>query len=270
MRLVVWLAVTGVAFSAAAAACTYPSFHFRGDGGGGTSVGGMPNGGNGAGAIGGVAGTGGTTPTGTGGGTGAVGGTGPTGCVLWGADDCEAGEKCTVVNDSTGATDCGPAGNHPSWSRCASDAECVDRTWCDHETGVCKPVCQDAATHCPDQGECKTAMASGGGTIPGVLRICTAHCDPLSATSCNQSAGNTNCILNDPYGFDCFASGSTSAFSWCDNLLECGPGLGCYIYVVPACRPWCMLSNDLCPILTDCQAFGSPVSYNGQELGVCG
>jgi hypothetical protein len=227
---------------------------------------------------GGGSGTGGSTPTGTagsggattitgagaaGGPAGGAGGAGPTSCSLWpeSAAICPASEKCTVVNESTGATACAPAGSVPAWARCVADADCQARLWCDHGTGVCKPLCP-TMVHCPAGGNCLAAAASGGGPIPG-LQICTSHCDPRNANSCNQTNGTTNCLYGYE-GFDCFASGTSLYPSSCSSFLDCGPPHTCWGSI---CRPWCSVQAADCLLPQSCYAYSPPLYYDSTELG---
>ncbi|MBW2528412.1 MAG: hypothetical protein JRI23_29825 [Deltaproteobacteria bacterium] len=228
-------------------------------GGGGAAAGG--------GAPTGLGGSGGWTSTTTGGGaSGGAGGSGPTSCSLWpeGADSCPESQKCTVVNESTGQTQCVPAGAVPSWARCATDADCQSRLWCDHGSGVCKPICQSEG-QCPAGASCVQANAPGGGAIPG-LQICTAYCDPLNPLSCNQSNGTTNCLYGN-LGFDCFASGTSGLLAGCSGFLSCGPPNTCHLGL---CRPWCdtLLGSCTFPLLT-CYGYSPPIFYDGVEVGYC-
>ncbi|MBW2524123.1 MAG: hypothetical protein JRI23_08105 [Deltaproteobacteria bacterium] len=273
MRSTSSIVLGGLTLAGLAAACGYPDFEFRPRGEGGTTTaGGVPTG-SGLGGLGGTGGsaTGTAATTGTGtagtGGSGNTGGTAPTGCSLWpeGADGCPDGEKCSVVNESTGFTDCVAAGQWPAWARCSVDADCQDRLWCDHATGVCKPICQDT-NNCPSGASCLAAYASGGGPIPS-LQVCTAHCDPRNANSCNQTNGVTNCLYGAD-GFDCFPSGTDYYPDTCSGFLECGPPQTCH---AGFCRPWCDTVGYNCPPLVQyCHGYpGSGLFYDGTELGFC-
>lgn len=230
---------------------------------------------------GGGSGTGGSAPTGTagsggspstatgagaaGGAVGGAGGAGPTSCALWpeGAATCPPDQKCTVVNESTGSAACEPAGAVPAWARCFSDADCQARLWCDHTTGVCKPLCQ-TTVQCPSGADCLAALAAGGGPIPG-LQICTSHCDPRNANSCNQSYGTTNCLYGDD-GFDCFASGTASYPASCSSFVDCAPPQTCHLGY---CRFWCDVQANSCVSPLFCRSYAVPIYYDGIELGFC-
>jgi len=221
-------------------------------------------------------GTAGASPTGTGtagaggsatatGGSAGSAGAAPTTCNLWpeGSDGCADTKKCSVVNESTGLTECVTAGPQPAWARCNVDWDCQDRLWCDHETGVCKPVCQ-TETDCPAGGSCLNATALGGGTIPS-LQICTAYCDPHNAMSCNQSNGTTNCLYGNS-GFDCFQSADRGSPEPCGGFLDCGPPYTCWSSF---CRRWCD-STHLCPpFFPLCLGYSPALYYDGVELGYC-
>lgn len=222
-------------------------------------------------------GTGGASSTGTGtagaggastgiGGTGGEAGAATTSCTLWpeGSDGCGPGDKCSVVNETTGRTECVPAGSHPPWARCLADSDCRDRTWCDHGSGVCKPVCESEA-NCPTGASCIAATMAGGGPIVG-LQICTAYCDPRNPLSCNQSNGTTNCLYGSN-GFDCFWSGNGLFPDTCSDFLECGPPQTCF---GGSCRAWCDSVGHNCPPLhANCYPYTSPIFYSGTEVGYC-
>ncbi|MBW2523757.1 MAG: hypothetical protein JRI23_06260 [Deltaproteobacteria bacterium] len=222
---------------------------------------GTGTGGTSAGADVGAGGTGGSS---AGGSAGSL----PSPCEMWGSAACGLGEKCTVVNPSTGDAGCVAAGPRPAWSYCEADTQCQDRTWCDHETSVCKPVCQNS-DECPTDAHCQTAGDGLGGTVFGLM-ICTSHCDPLDATSCNQSFGPTNCVHTGEGAFDCAATGDTPAFEPCLDATDCAPGLGCHGINTVWCRPWCDRADDQCPWPKACLNLAPAIYYDGAEYGMCG
>ena len=265
MRPTSAMVLGGLALAGVAAACGYPEFEFRDKGGGGSGAStSTSTGGSGGAGTGTASGTG--TATGGTGGSGNAGGTEPGTCAMWpeGADGCPEGQKCSVVSETIGRTECVTAGPQPPTARCNVDADCVDRTWCDHATGVCKWVCQ-SGDNCPVGGTCANAQAAGSGTIPG-LQVCTAYCDPRVATSCNQSNGTTNCLYGSS-GFDCFWSGNKAYPNTCGGFTECGPPQTCYLGF---CRPWCDDAGHACPVVPgNCYAYPQPIHYGTAEMGYC-
>jgi hypothetical protein len=80
-----------------------------------------------------------------GGGEGGESGPGPCADGLE-RDACGVSSKCTLVapgQGTDGGTVCGPSGAKMAWDVCATDADCVDGTWCDAFASVCKPWCTD-------------------------------------------------------------------------------------------------------------------------------
>jgi len=270
MRKASWTVLGGLGLAGLVAACGYPDFEFRPKGEGGTETGTPSATGTGTGGYGGAAtGAGGTgtatgTATGGSGGSGNAGGTGPTTCPMWPADQtgCSSNEKCSVVNETTGRTECVSAGTSTATTLCADDSNCVDRTWCDHGTGVCKLVCQ-SESDCAVGALCLNAAADGGGTIPG-LKVCTAYCDPRRGDGCNTSAGPTNCLYGNS-GFDCFGSGTSIAL--CDGFLDCAAPYTCF---AGACVDWCDQVGKNCPpLIPVCHLYSPAIEYDGVALGYC-
>src|SRR5262249_15121210 len=63
-----------------------------------------------------------------------------TTCNLLQSDaDCGAGQRCTIVDLTTGKTGCVPEATSPvnPYAACSSDSQCPASTWCDGRTSVC-------------------------------------------------------------------------------------------------------------------------------------
>lgn len=248
-----------------------------------TSSGSVDGGGQGGGT------TSGTTTSGT---TGAGGGGGQGGgapCIVahLGGGTCEylpglecgcaAGERCTVVNETLGESGCVSveAGAAPAWSACASDAACGAGTFCDHETGACKPVCS-SSNECPQGAVCHAARGADGNKIPG-LALCTAHCDPASGAPCGAGLA---CDFTDDFGsaeLDCYASGGLGPTAACQGPHDCANGLVCVDDgTSKTCKRWCHPVDESAPNL-DCFSIGSficsglsqTVIQDGETYGVC-
>jgi hypothetical protein len=256
-------------------ACDYPAFQFTpGTGtGASTTTTASGGGGSGAGGSGNTGGTGNAGGSGNTGGTGNAGGTdeggqgGKGGAVPCDPRDVDAcpGEKCTVVDELTGATDCAHAGPLGAWSVCTIDADCAAHLWCDHATGVCKPMCE-SVDDCPDANtQCLPAAAEAGGTIPG-LSLCVANCNPMSP-ACGALA--TCVYLDSPPLFDCFASLEHQDGDGCTTSSDCAAGLLCR---GGTCRLWCNTPGDAgawCKTFVWCCSIDPAPSYGGSELGYC-
>jgi hypothetical protein len=256
-------------------ACDYPGFEFGSaeplttttslQGGGGAAGTGNNGGTGNTGQAGGHAGSGGHTGNAGGTDTGGDGGSG-------GEPPCEprdleaCGEqKCSVVDESTGATGCGLAGPLEAWNVCSSDADCAAGLWCDHLTGVCKPVC-DNVGDCPDPtSQCLPAQADGGGSIPG-LSVCVANCNPMSP-GCGPHA---NCVyLGNPPLFDCTASLDHADGDSCSVDSDCAAGMTCR---GSNCELWCSTPGDTfswCKPVVWCCSIDPAPYYDQTELGYC-
>lgn len=275
------------------AACGYPTFSFDSTGTTGTVV-------TGASAS---SGTGGS-PVGTGGdaavsssastsaATSGTGGAAP-GCPILhagGKGTCEylpgkecgcnePGQKCSVPDgkQTTGASECVIASTTPkkTWEACDDDSDCAAGVWCDHTLHVCKPICA-TTDQCPTGAHCMPVPVDGTAkTIPG-LKVCTAHCDPPSASPCGAG---TTCYYDDTTSeFDCLRSGNTVAGGSCNFGNECGKGLVCIgSGGTLTCERWCGPANNVFSVgcaLADpnkpyCDKFGMMATYNGVVYGVC-
>jgi hypothetical protein len=224
-------------------------------------------------SSGGAAGDGAGAGAPTGGGPGSTGSAGSSACSIFSPNDCGAGKKCSIADESTGLTACVKAGNRTAWTKCGGDGDCAAALFCDHLTGVCKPVCM-AAGDCPEpsgKAQCVDALTDGLKKIPG-LKICTAHCHPETAAPCDDAFGPVTCYYDIPYvEFDCAQTPNLGNGASCKGipLAACADGLGC---VNDTCRKWCSpptpLSSD-CPWAGTCGALNPKVQYEGAEYGVC-
>ena len=256
MRGLAWMALGLAATTVAVVACEYPAFDFRTHATGGSGQ--TSSGGGGHAGVG-----------GDGGGMGGSGGGGTGGCGPQ-HEICLPAEKCSVVDTSTGAHGCVEAGPRPAWAKCLDDLECADGLWCDTGgTGVCKPVCA-SGNNCALGAQCVPALAGGGSPIAG-LKVCTAHCEPLSAAPCVQTFGGTNCLLISGGEFDCASTTVAGAEgALCTTARQCAPSLLCVDDGGGfACHPWCEPVNALCGGLGWCSQLTPVVTYEGTEYGAC-
>jgi hypothetical protein len=250
------------------AACDYPEFHYRGE-----SSGASPKTSNTSSSVSG-AGDGGTGAQGGGGSAGvAVGGGGAGGCEI-GGSGCPAGQKCTVVDITSGTIGCGNAGPKMAWQACnVGDVDCVVGTWCDARSRVCKPLCKSAAGCKFDnvQGECITALDTKGKVSNAQLMHCVPNCEPKEAKPCDVS-GNVTCIRTSD-GFDCVKSGGKGGGVKCASSSECAPGYVCVGSAANAsCATWCRNPGSFggdCGF-GFCIKFDPPIKYMNKEYGSCG
>jgi hypothetical protein len=203
---------------------------------------------------------------------------GGSGCVP-GEPGCGDGDKCGVVDPATGETACVPAGDHPPWSRCQLDADCVDGSWCDPVMGVCRPYCGPTPA-CAGGGDCVHPLDAKRDPLPGV-ELCTANCHPQSGSPCDDAHGITTCIMlgHSLLGkWDCVASAGTAEGMPCASSVECARGLGCFtdLGVGKSCASWCT------PVSPDpfepfsckqgkglCSATSPKAVHDGKEYGGC-
>jgi hypothetical protein len=253
-----------------------------------TSSGSVDGGGLGGGTTSGT--TSGTTTSGT---TGAGGGDGQGGgapCIVahLGGGTCEylpglecgcaASERCTVVNETLGESGCVSveAGAAPAWSACASDAACGIGTFCDHETGACKPMCS-SSVECPQGAACVAAKSADGHMIPG-LALCTAHCNPETGAPCGAGLA---CDFSDDFGsaeLDCHASGGLGPTAACQGPHDCANGLVCVDDgTKKTCLGWCHPVDESAPNFDCfsksggiiCTGLSQTVLQDGTTYGVC-
>jgi hypothetical protein len=188
--------------------------------------------------------------------------------VLDGAADCGATERCTIVDESTGATGCVALAASPlhPYEACASDTACPTGTWCDGRTGVCMPFCQ-TAQDCHGN-DCVAARNTSDSAIPGGTSVCVANCDPVAGTPCGNG---TTCTYDAQVGdMDCFASLGMGDGEPCAALNDCGMSLVC---VGGTCDPWCHPAGS--EVSADCEGGECDMfsnlapMYDGSTYGFC-
>jgi len=242
MRRREWMAL-GASLAAAAAGCGYPQFSFTGAGGGAASS--------------------------TSGGAGAA-------CSVLDDTSCGASSKCSVEDPGTGAVGCVAVDVKPvaAFDLCFDDAACPAGTWCNLLTSVCSPFCRSGAS----PGDCKAGTCipatDGNGTnIPGI-EVCTAHCDPVTASPCGAGA---SCDYDPVDGFDCAAAGLSAEYGACVQSTDCGQDLVCVTdgSIGGTCMYWCAIgdtspgacSKTNCMPLVDPNM--NPITYDGATCGYC-
>jgi hypothetical protein len=187
---------------------------------------------------------------------------------------CEGQDKCSVVDEATGRSQCTRAGPLVQFNKCGSDNDCAAGTWCDKVSSVCAKICQNI-DDCDNGGQCIRAIMSMGAPIPG-LKICTSHCEPISAAPCGE---NVSCVYRrDVTEFDCLGSEKVKEGVGCEFASDCDKGLVC---ATPSpmnpfnCARWCKpvgtsAPDNNCPFNANfCLAFGVLAEYEGTEYGIC-
>ena len=160
----------------------------------------------------------------------------PTMCDLLQATSCGDGQRCTIIDPTTGKTGCVAQAATPlhPYDACNSDKECPAGSWCDGRTQACMLFCK-SATDCGGN-DCVASYYTANGkaiTVPGGASVCVANCDPVSAVPCGQHA---TCGYDPQVGvMDCFASSDLTAGQKCMYINDCGPSLVC----VGTCERWC-------------------------------
>jgi hypothetical protein len=199
-----------------------------------------------------------------------TGGSGSKTCqVLHDTQDCGAGARCTIVDENTGTLGCVPLASMPlgKYDACTADTSCPAGTWCDQRTLVCDPFC--ATGDGCGSGQCVGA-SSGTKSIPGV-NVCTAHCDPESASPCGT--GSTCSYDDKVLDFDCFTAGAASVAGSCQSSLDCKKGLVCAVNAmqVGTCYPWCHAAGTFgdCTGTFFCNEFTPAFVYDGADYGYC-
>lgn len=281
-KLRIWRVARVGAFAFVVAACDDP-FDSVGGGSGGTATG--PAGGAGGQTSTTGTGTGTATPGGTTTGTdsgvetGTPTGAGPACTALGTQDECEPGQKCTVVDPASGTLGCLPAGAAPDFAVCTSNQQCGVASWCDEPTGVCRPICPDVAlctgTYGLAVGTVCAPTQHGGQTVLGGLKLCSAHCHPATGVPCRQDAGPVTCAFDDLLAdWDCMSSGGVEVDGDCAETRDCAAGLACGLDAV--CRPWCTDVNACCSsckiycFCQACNAMAAELSFDGTPYGSCG
>lgn len=276
------------------AACGYPTFTFSGAGGSSTTTTTAETSSTttttstssaGGGGAGGTATTTTTTTstTGTGGSGGSCpimhdGGLGPCEYLPGFECGCELGQRCTVADESTGATKCVAPGPTAVWSKCSSDGDCASGTFCDHDTSVCKKICNNVGD-CVAGALCSPAIKKNTQSteIPG-LKLCTSHCDPMSAAPCG--VGLTCYYSVSDAEFDCVKSTKLGVGATCNFADDCDKGLVCVGDGAGSshCQRWCHPVDEFIPSVfcgsffegtNYCLGVAVQVQYGNSTYGVC-
>jgi hypothetical protein len=165
------------------------------------------------------------------------------------------------------------AGDHPAFTRCASDGECVDGTFCDPPSQVCLPICSHDPV-CASGGVCVEAATDQSGTtfVTG-MKVCTANCNPETGSPCDPIFGTMACIPfyveNGTSHFHCWQGGHLPLGSPCSDITECAPGGVCHDAGSGAsCSAWCTPPGSTCAG-GRCGIFAPPHQYDGNEYGIC-
>ncbi len=244
-------------------ACGYPTFRFDPAGAGGMG--------------GGTPGTGGESVTST---SAASASSSSTGCMTTGMSTCSptcgcaATQKCAVTDENAGTMTCITAGPVADWAKCNANQDCGASSFCDHKRNVCKPIC-DGAGQCPTNAQCIPAKQSDGMTDVTGLKLCTAHCDPVSAAPCGA---NITCFYDSKsVYFDCAAgSNLTEGVTCMFGTPACAKDLTCAGSTAKStCAQWCTPinttdKNPACPVMRPyCDPLTVNVNYEGTDYGIC-
>lgn len=187
---------------------------------------------------------------------------------------CSSTEKCSVTNESTGQSSCILAGSLGTAQKCTSDGSCQAGSWCDHFTETCAKICSSTSP-CPQGGKCIQAVTVNSIAIPS-LQICTANCDPITASPCGPSVTCEFDTTTSVLAFDCFASGLKTEGQACTASVDCNKGLVCRA-ATSTCERWCTPPGSAFPATPNncssakptCAAFSNHPTHNGVEYGVC-
>ncbi|MCY1063951.1 hypothetical protein OV090_04210 [Nannocystis sp. RBIL2] len=188
-----------------------------------------------------------------------------TACVPLAPDPAQAGELCTIEQNSTRLID-----------TCDEQSICLG-TDPDTQEPACIPLCQGG----PEAPECPAGSACVIGN-QGVLIPCQPTCDPLE----NTCPDGHLCRLNfsDPDNFVCFpmpSDGLANLFEACDDTFECAAGLSCEEAVFGGecdpdqsercCLAYCDLDAPSCPLVGDVcvPLFADDPPPDWAHLGVC-
>jgi hypothetical protein len=162
----------------------------------------------------------------------------------------------------------------PAWSKCVWDIDCAAGTWCDRWTQACKPICATGGD-CAAGAQCWSADTLNGVGIPG-LDVCTAHCDPETASPCGA---NLTCYYDPPRAeCDCTATAKLGAGAACSGLADCDKGLVCAgTGGNDTCLYWCHPADNnvsaSCFSHLDsfdvCAPIGGIGPYDGSTYGAC-
>ena len=89
-------------------------------------------------------------------------------CTLLG-DDCETGESCTIVRESTGTTSCVPVGDGTTCQPCP----CAEGFICSYQTGTCLQLCDPNLPNCAGEGAiCQGGVIASAGVCVSGDAVC--------------------------------------------------------------------------------------------------
>ncbi len=89
-------------------------------------------------------------------------------CTLLG-DDCETGESCTIVRESSGTTSCVPVGDGTTCQPCP----CAEGFICSYQTGTCLQLCDPNLPNCAGEGAiCQGGVIASAGVCVSGDAVC--------------------------------------------------------------------------------------------------
>jgi hypothetical protein len=186
---------------------------------------------------------------------------------------CAAGEKCTVVDATTGGSGCRTAGSVPPFGPCSSETDCALGSWCNPSSQACEPFCKDDAD-CGAAQCVSVIVLETSSPVPG-LTVCSIPCDPMAASPC---AAGLNCSFPGAHmGFECVLSQSATEGNTCTATADCAAPLACAVSTASTtglCSPWCLVdasaATTACDGMSECLAINPPATNaNGDTYGNC-
>jgi hypothetical protein len=149
-------------------------------------------------------------------------------CTLWPQTGCQAGMKCSLVDNMHAETMCAFPGGNSVGNKCSNFGiadNCVAGAIC--VWGGCRQLCATSA-------DCGADACVNY----GYWSECSARCDALSPSCPATAFGPQNCYVNAGSGESyCVPSPSNQApGTACTHENDCAAGVGC---VAAVCRRYC-------------------------------
>lgn len=179
-------------------------------------------------------------------------------------DACGEQNKCTIVDEDTGAFGCAPRGTQTAYEVCQDDGECVAGTYCGPNWGSCRPFCRLDEDCDGGLGRCEPAL---GPSASASWKVCIAMCDPVLGGRCGTGTACGQLEPNHQLLWECYASLGLADGQNCDGTFgACADGLTCH---GGQCRPYCYLDAPSPPGCTCQNVLGQFSVFGGRSVGVC-
>ena len=187
---------------------------------------------------------------------------------------CEADQMCVIDSataENPNGRECTAAGTTAPGQPCAGNSDCAPGSMCVN-TGVnlCMAFCSSNATCNAPGGVCVITLVDGSQQPVPDATLCSLNCDPITNSGCNAGG----CAIGQDPSLQtftlCQGVGAGVQGASCVDSGDCAGGYGCF-NADPQCLKYCGYNptKGVCPGVTVCVPFETPLILGNQEYGAC-